>query len=88
MIPDRIEIGGRWYIAEDAMPQPSVTPTEMPMRLVDLCAEYDVDVHRANRAAQSGALNAKPPNGCAKPRMCMRTEFIRWLTEPLTSGRA
>lgn len=80
---DRICINGRYYIAEDTLPQPSKPNTEPYELVVRLCKEYGVDVHKANRAAKAGALDARVPSGQTKPRMARRSEFVRWLEESM-----
>lgn len=76
---DRICINGRYYIAEDALPQPSKPEDEPYELVVRLCKEYGVDVHRANNAIKAGVLEAKVPNGQTRPRMCRRSEFVGWM---------
>ena len=81
-MPDRINIGGRWYVAEDSITaRPSEFEPYLPVRR--LCDEYGVDPHRAYAHIRQGRLDARLPEGSTKGWRARRTEFERWLEEDL-----
>ena len=83
-MPDRIEVNGRWYVAEDAIAAPRAAPaTEPYLPLKRLCEEYGIDPHRAYSAIAAGLLDAPLPNGLTRGRRCRRSEFARWVDEAL-----
>lgn len=82
MLPDRIEVMGRWYRAEDTLAlsdTPAGTEQWMPIRA--LCLEYGVDPHKAYDAIRDGALKVRIPNGQTRGRRCRRSDFVEWLEE-------
>jgi len=81
-MPDRLQIQGRWYVAEDAIAaKPDDHEPWLKMR--QLCEEYGVDPHRAYAAIRDGTLDARKPNGCARGYRCRRSEFARWYEEEM-----
>lgn len=76
---DRMQIDGRWYIAEDALPRPTAPAPEPWEPLKALCREYGVDPHAAYAAIRSGELDARIPNGLTRGYRCRRSEFVRWM---------
>ena len=60
MLPDRLLIDARWYVAEDTIrpsaPQRATEPYELLKRL---CTEYGVNCHRAYRAVAEGRTLAQ-----------------------------
>lgn len=89
MLPDRLLIDARWYVAEDTIrpsaPQRATEPYELLKRL---CTEYGVNCHRAYRAVAEGRLDAPLPHGTTRGRRCRRSEFVRWMEEDLMERRA
>lgn len=77
-MPDRLEISGRWYIREDALPAPSTVADDRWEPLRELCREYGVDAHAAYNAVRAGALDARMPTGAQRGLRCKRREFVRW----------
>lgn len=78
----RVNINGRYYVAEDTLPEPSKPPEKdmgqwVPVR--QLCAEYCVDPHKAYDAIKSGELPARIPHGMQRGRRCRRSEFAAWV---------
>ena len=80
MLPDRIEVMGRWYRAEDTLaPSDPSTVTDQWMPVRALCSEYGVDPHRAYDAIRDGTLEARIPNGQTRGRRCRRSDFASWI---------
>ena len=84
MLPDRINLNGRYYVAEDALPEPSSPPERdmgqwVPVK--QLCAEYGIDPHKAYDAIRDGLLEARRPNGMKRGLRCRRGDFVRWMEE-------
>lgn len=76
MLPDRMEINGRWYVAEDSLPRQA---EDEPRELVKaLCREYHVDPHAAYRAIDAGELAAVKPRGASRGWRSRRSDFVRW----------
>ena len=77
-MPDRIQVNGRWYVAEDALPRPTRPDDEPWEPIKALCREHGVDPHAAYRAIRTGELGARKPNGASRGWRCKRGEFARW----------
>lgn len=89
MLPDRMEVNGRWYVAEDTLPRERAPePPEPWVTLKRLCGEYGVDPHRAYRAHELGLLEAKVPNGQKRPLKSKRSAFVRWMDSEMVERRA
>ena len=87
-LPERIQLNGRWYVAEDAVIVPSKPPEHEPYEpLRRLCKEYEVDPHRAYDAIKAGRLDARKPNGAKRGYRARHSEFVRWVEEDLMGRR-
>lgn len=87
-MPDRINISGRWYVAEDAIAAQPQAASEPWLPLRRICEEYDVDPHRAYDHIRAGRLDARLPSGSSRGYRVRRSEFERWVEEDLlASGR-
>lgn len=82
-LPDRLQISGRWYVAEDALARPEPDDGDPWLPIKALCKENAVDVHRAYDAAREGRLDARLPQGATRGMRCRRSEFRRWMEEDL-----
>lgn len=79
-LPDRIKVNGRWYVAEDAVER-EPERLDRYVSVKALCAEYDIDPHKAYDAIRDGSLEAVIPSGQVRGRRCLRSEFRRWYEE-------
>lgn len=87
MLPERMQINGRWYVAEDALPRPADTPEPWEM-VKALCREYHVDPHAAYRAIDNGELEARKPRDASRGWRSRRSEFVRWNESRMAARRA
>lgn len=87
MLPERMQINGRWYVAEDALPRPTEAPEPWEL-LKALCREYGVDPHAAYRARDAGELEARKPRDASRGWRSRRSEFVRWNESRMAARRA
>lgn len=87
-MPDRIELNGRWYVAEDTLEKQQSPPESEPYELLgQICREYGVNHHRAHDARRAGLLDARLPNGNLRGYRVRRSEFLRWMEKDLMGRR-
>lgn len=79
-MPDRIEVNGRWYVAEDTIPRDSPPPAiERSMSVSELSEASGVPRRTIYDAIERGELARFAPNGCSRGWRVRASEFARWV---------